>query len=551
MSGHFVFLAEDYDDYYRNCKDAEQSYVNCKYEDCKIKACNLVKDVFAIMGLTLLEALNIDKFYCISESLKNIIDLSNQKQQANEQDAMKALNSLVDIMIWYVTCIEKKDFRQGLFLPEDFVLVKKHLDNRSSTQIKEQHAFESELSVMKSDEQIIEKVIVDTIHKQNGKEMFITRYGKYIVCFLIFFIAIGIGFILLGFGRDKVVKQDSLPSKLNTQDKNNEIVQTQSNSNKLEKKEDDKPQPVNYQNTPNRGYMSGLREPFHRREDIVSWNLKKSNVVKVDTFNPTNEYEEFALQGYANAQYYLAFCYLMGYQISQDLSKAQFWYEKASNQGLYEASWILNEIKKGNTSKLLKKRDCPCYKIDIPDEADQYYLKYYFLKNEREILLMQLIDQNNKLLATKRQLLFNGEKVNPELEKNINEVQKSLNYLRGDYQEAMNENLIKAADRGHYYAQYLVGLDFDKAFMMSKYKDVEKGKKAFDYLKKSSDKGFYYAMAALAPMYNSLAYEWNGIVKKNVELSNSLKSKAKRLEEKCKGECFDLQTIRTIKISQY
>ena len=77
MSGRFVFLAEDYDEIYRKCKDAEQSYRNGKFDDCREQTCNLIKDIFANMGMTLFEALNIKKYDYISDSLKSIIYLSN------------------------------------------------------------------------------------------------------------------------------------------------------------------------------------------------------------------------------------------------------------------------------------------------------------------------------------------------------------------------------------------------------------------------------------------------------------------------------------------
>lgn len=547
MSGRFVFLAEDYDEIYRKCKDAEQSYRNGKFDDCREQTCNLIKDIFANMGMTLFEALNIKKYDYISDSLKSIIYLSNSKQQVNEQVAKEALDSLFNIMIWFVICIENRDYRDGLFLPDDLMLVKKHLKNRSLFQTEEKNKSESKYDTLKSDEQIIKEVVVDTIHKKNNKNAFITKYGRNIVFSLIFLIVVGVGVILLGFHRDKVVKQEMPSLKYITQDNNTEIAQTST----TKKNTNDKTQVINYQNMPNSGFKEGLLDPFKLRENIVSLNLKRSNIVKVDTFNPNNEYEKLALQGYANAQYYLAFCYLVGYRINQDINKAVFWYEHASNQGLYEATWILNEIKKGNTSKLLKKKDCPCYMINIPDKADEHYGKYYLLKNEREILLRQCVAQNNTLLAIKRQLTFNGEKIDTELEKNIKEVQKSLNLLKGDWQKSMNENLLEAADQGHYYAQYLVGQEYNRAFTLSRYKDIEKGKKAFEYLKKSSDSGFYYAMDELAPMYNSLAFQLNNIVEKDVGLSNKLKQKAKRLENQCKNECFDLHTIRSINIKRY
>ena len=425
--------------------------------------------------------------------------------------------------------------------------LKKHLKNRSLFQTEEKNKSESKYDTLKSDEQIIKEVVVDTIHKKNNKNAFITKYGRNIVFSLIFLIVVGVGVILLGFHRDKVVKQEMPSLKYITQDNNTEIAQTST----TKKNTNDKTQVINYQNMPNSGFKEGLLDPFKLRENIVSLNLKRSNIVKVDTFNPNNEYEKLALQGYANAQYYLAFCYLVGYRINQDINKAVFWYEHASNQGLYEATWILNEIKKGNTSKLLKKKDCPCYMINIPDKADEHYGKYYLLKNEREILLRQCVAQNNTLLAIKRQLTFNGEKIDTELEKNIKEVQKSIKLLKGDWQKSMNENLLEAADQGHYYAQYLVGQEYNRAFTLSRYKDIEKGKKAFEYLKKSSDSGFYYAMDELAPMYNSLAFQLNNIVEKDVGLSNKLKQKAKRLENQCKNECFDLHTIRSINIKRY
>ena len=56
-------------------------------------------------------------------------------------------------------------------------------------------------------------------------------------------------------------------------------------------------------------------------------------------------YREAAEQGYAEAQYYLGFCYAYGYGIEKDLKQAEVWYHKAVKQGHAKAREALKKLK--------------------------------------------------------------------------------------------------------------------------------------------------------------------------------------------------------------
>lgn len=71
----------------------------------------------------------------------------------------------------------------------------------------------------------------------------------------------------------------------------------------------------------------------------LSYDL--GDTVKHDYIKARQWYEKAANQGYANAQYDLGTMYQFGRGVRQDFAKAGQWYEKAAAQGHTDAQYML------------------------------------------------------------------------------------------------------------------------------------------------------------------------------------------------------------------
>lgn len=361
---HFFFLAKDFDELYRSFQNVEK-YAQANEPSKFVNASkNIIKLILRLTQINQSKLEDYKEEFCDCWNIIN--DIENLSDDFPENTISTTfyeniLNKLKHFSIWFVVYNQGKLYSRSVYSDSEYELVQKYYVIRKEkfnllNEVKDSlEAINTKTKLEKKQETVEnDKLLaqVDFLAK-------IKENSFIIIGILSVIIVICLGIILFGGQNDTSVHVTK------TGNSNSEIEKSRSSGEVREVVKSRAYSP--------KGYLKDLPNPMWMADEVGALNRKVArNNGDTKAFNPYDFYYKYAADGYANAQFYLAYCYLTGFQMDKNIDQAKFWYEKAAEQGLFEAQNALKKIK-GSGGNIQP----PLFVQEMPDVVKAQFLKRY------------------------------------------------------------------------------------------------------------------------------------------------------------------------------